>query len=1223
MCSSPRHLHNKELQAVENLMCSSPVISSSPHRSHKPEDHESEVMATEEFKEAFGKISLGLSDEHGNQVDLQCSLSEPRDTTKISWEPVGQVQLLSNLSLSVDLSCPVDRDKYEQLWKLIAYYSSVPAHLKRGIMLSTDPHPTYVYTQDSDKDAQYYTGVKAHVMAQPVWLMQPSADLQLNRFQSSAQMVKLILSTDFSHTVEAELVRRQKRAWVMIRSTNATHQALSAVLGSPSQMNCDVHSSGQAVIQWRFPDGSKVEAPHSSADNRVSVSSDGRLVIKSVSHRDAGTYYCIAKVPGDLAVLPFRMTVQDSSSPPPGEEASIKSIEKLLGSPVYLPCTASGSPDAQINWILPSSRIVGFQANSSRAVVYFNGTLHIPQAQVLDSGYYKCIAMNQHGVDTLATKISVIRNKGLMRPFRKFAAGPQSASGVNTKIKVPTQDLEEASGDNGATQEGSPMKSLDPWKKRIIGGVPPGRRGIQALARNARQRLPVLRKPTGPRMEDRKILVGSRRRVNMSKSKINPEKWADILAKIRDRNAPNVVTPLPVQHTTEGTLTKQTTQPQETVEGSTDVPETENQDYLTTQHASVSQTQIKTHNAQEEAAHDESAGYTMYDTSATTESPHTYVLYTAAETQTAHRTQSTNLEQRTTSNSAFSLPQTTSVPLHAVTFWQTNTNSASSSSSSTTSFLQENRSTNTDVDGVRTADRSEASERSENKEKLDIASSNQRKSNAGQSIPSFSPNESETIKDGDGKFNGEVATSTSHSEPKDTAVDDLPARPLLTTAFPTTSRVVAATRTRGPEGQSRNSRRRKGGRRNRPSRRRQKLKKTTPASSALTRVKATDSTLLKIKPLEYTTANFSTAVPFTSSQAASSGRLRHKESTVSRHDSEAVTKPSPTPDFPLSSPLPSAKPLLKSTSAAASFPTAAPGNISSQTASGSLVTITATTQHPPVESLQQTPGWSFTGGRSPGPQSEYSSESFHAAAKVQTDSEDSNTHREKGEKKLLPTSSSPAPVNQEYTSADLTRNEVLETEAFVTKKPSLTEQYHVPTSTDSDVEPMDVVGTELPTRNQIATSSEVGSRFTPTKTSHALRTTTEQAPSIAVGRGQDKQLGPGVTTTEPRKTTQSPTHTPTPRYTELSSVHTAQRSSTQSNGFREEVLMSTQDVPRMHQLPGRGSVTRGRPRIRKSNFQDFTVKAETDAQLPCEAEGQPMPFLSWTKVASGMYDSIS
>ena len=125
MYSSPKHLRSKEIQGLDSLSCSSPVITT-PQRPTLPEDTESEVMTPEEFKEKFGNITLGLSDEHGNKVDLECGVGEPRETTRMSWSQVNPLQLSANVTLSVDVECPIDRDNYERLWRLIAYYSDVP-----------------------------------------------------------------------------------------------------------------------------------------------------------------------------------------------------------------------------------------------------------------------------------------------------------------------------------------------------------------------------------------------------------------------------------------------------------------------------------------------------------------------------------------------------------------------------------------------------------------------------------------------------------------------------------------------------------------------------------------------------------------------------------------------------------------------------------------------------------------------------------------------------------------------------------------------------------------------------------------------------------------------------------------------------------------------------------------------------------------------------------------
>ncbi|XP_062237015.1 matrix-remodeling-associated protein 5 [Platichthys flesus] len=1287
MCLSPMHLEKKELLAMENLVCSSPVIRL-PHRTSPPEDTETEVLTTENFREPFGNISLGLSDQHGNEVDLECSVGIPRQITKINWEHVNQLQLASNITFSVDLECPVDRDKYERLWRLIAYYSSVPAHLKRGIMLSQEPHPTYVYKQDSEKDALYYTGIKVNVMAQPAWLMQASAELQLNRLQSSAKKVKLILSTDLSEKVEVEQLQRQKIPWVLIESTNSTRKVLSAILGSQNQMHCNVHSSGQAVVHWMLPDGSKVKAPYSSPDNRVSVSNNGRLVIQSVSHTDTGIYYCIANVHGDLAALSFHLTVQESSNPPPGEDSSNSPTEVIVGKPLSLPCRTSASPDAEISWILPSNTIIHGQDKSSRALVYSNGTLHISQTQLSDSGYYKCIAINQHGVDTVAAKVTIIRRNGLMRPLRRFQARPQSASGVNTYIHP-----EEASGDVEISPEMSPVNRQDIVRRRIPAGVAPGRRGIHP-SKNIGQRVPVLRKPT----EDRKHVVESKRRINVSKSKIDPEKWADILAKIRDRNTLNTVTSQPAQYTTERRQIEQTRQRQDMIEGSSDamtVQEREIQDRPTTPNSPVQHTEMETNEQNRQSQ----------GTYVTSNSQHAHVIHATTQSQTmqtTHKewlpTHDTNLDQYITSDTAFTLSQTPLVPLQA------NTNTASSSTTSP----RDNFSTDTNVNADETADWTNTSEKSENTNRPNVvaSSNNDREpSSSGTEIISLvERNDSETSQEESGKYLQEATTiSDKYTQAENTALDDLHFQAMLTTSFVTTTLVPTTASTSTVAQFLRldqpNQRKRNGNRRKRPNRRKLKLNEptqftaATPVNAPHATVKTTASTLLKIEPLEVTKAKFNTTVPFTRGQAASSGRLSHKENPVSRHDIEPATKPSslPTSLPKTKDPLqPLAKPLFKSTSAAPSFPSASPavghGKTSSQTALRvsentsrehfdmlTLTTLQTLTGRPfPTSRLLETVGSSITEDVRHLPSSNNSTVDFQAVS-VQRDAKqypsieigsgkmlvtESGTHFS-----LLPSpTASSSPLSEqafkttsEHTSSDITTSQSLlfdghlETEQVTERKPYQSEGYynkvsqHTTPSGESDVKTanVDIVNPSItsttkttapPTTASIPDSlipSQEALHTTSPKTypegvNVGLKTTAQDGPRITV-----QQIKPIITTTawgisDYQSATESPDHKITSFASKLTSgqIHkqatpTPASPAIQTNQFREELLTNTQDVSSAHQLPGRGSISRGKPRISASNVQTFTVKAETDAQLPCEADGEPKPFLSWTKVANG------
>lgn len=487
-------------------------------------------MTLDDFNQPLGNVSLGLSDEHGNQVDLNCHVNEPTKSTKMTWNHVNSFQINANVTLTLDLECPIDRGTYEKVWRLVAYYSDVPAHLKREIMLSKEPHISYRYHQDAEVDAVYFTGVKANMVAEPAWIMQSAVNLQLNRPQSTSKMVRLILGTQVVQLVETEEARQQRRQWVLIESRNSTKISQVVGMGNPIQMHCNVHSSGNPLIKWMLPGGAKVEAPYQSSDHRIMVSSSGLLAITAVDHLDSGVYYCISIVVGDISVLPFRLTVEDSSTPAPGSEGVAEPISGVAGGPVSLPCVGLGSPDPEINWMLPDNTIINIWSNLSRMSVASNGTLNIRNSQLSDNGYYKCVAESQHGVDSLSTKVTLTRPSGGLG-IRKYSSRPQPAEGLSTKIKAPINNDVEASGDN--ENEGPEAKAFEQadtsYKRRIPnssvrGGHP---------TRKVWKRPVWLRRRISSTGADRNNLTETRRRINVSKGQIDPEHWANILAKVR------------------------------------------------------------------------------------------------------------------------------------------------------------------------------------------------------------------------------------------------------------------------------------------------------------------------------------------------------------------------------------------------------------------------------------------------------------------------------------------------------------------------------------------------------------------------------------------------------------------------------------------------------------------------------------------------------------------
>ncbi|MGH0142774.1 UNVERIFIED_CONTAM: hypothetical protein FKN15_041496 [Acipenser sinensis] len=288
-----------------------------------------------------------------------------------------------------------------------------------------------------------------------------------------------------------------------------------------------------------LPDGTKVQAPHNSRDNRISVSTSGKLIIKAVDHSDSGVYYCIAQVKGDLDIMAFRVSVLGATVQSFAGEGS--SLIKYTGEPIALPCNTSAIPDAQLDWILPNNNIVNVYSNTTRGYVFQNGTLFIQQSQISDSGYYRCVAVNQHGVDTFATKITVIRKRATP-PSKRISMKPQSVSGVSTKIRVRVNEDEEASGDSNFQQPQHERLSSNSDTVSESGGNQNKTPGYRHRNSGRRLRIMSRLKPKGSTVPEGQRTFDTRRRVNVSNNKIDPQRWADILAKIRERTAAKTTT---------------------------------------------------------------------------------------------------------------------------------------------------------------------------------------------------------------------------------------------------------------------------------------------------------------------------------------------------------------------------------------------------------------------------------------------------------------------------------------------------------------------------------------------------------------------------------------------------------------------------------------------------------------------------------------------------------
>ncbi|KAM9320263.1 matrix-remodeling-associated protein 5 [Gastrophryne carolinensis] len=537
MCSTPRHLQNQEIQGLKDMSCSRPLISSPLRKKNsEDEDDDNDLPSLELNRDFIGNIILNMTDEHGNNVNLECQIKKTDDFSKIQWNQLHPEEIDINATFALDFECPMTRDNYERLWKLIAYYSEVPVKLERELLFTDSSKVTYRYKQNLDHDSYYYTGVRAVVSAEPEWVMQNIVKLQLNRRKSTGRKVTLSFSTQLSQSLNTKDIQYPKKSWVMINRNEKTKTSYSVIKGHMCHLNCNVKSSEAPTIEWSLPDGTTLKAPFSDDDSKYSISPSGQLAIEEVDFSDSGLYHCIAQVKHEVDTLPVRVVVQ----PPANEisERNIKVVTKTNGEPITLACNASANPDAEVSWILPNNNIINSGTNNTGVFLLSNGSLFIPNTKLTDSGLYRCIAVNQYGEDRYSVEVAILKklsenvNKLTViktRPIVKVAAKP----------KYDLIDDDRGSGEREIEEEKDRRDKLQDRvtyskdKKNSAG------RGQGKYNRKDRKLINTLK--NAEKEKDINIAEGrrkfeSRKRLIGGNKQIDPKQWASILAKVRGIN---------------------------------------------------------------------------------------------------------------------------------------------------------------------------------------------------------------------------------------------------------------------------------------------------------------------------------------------------------------------------------------------------------------------------------------------------------------------------------------------------------------------------------------------------------------------------------------------------------------------------------------------------------------------------------------------------------------
>uniref|UniRef100_A0AAQ5XFJ8 Neural cell adhesion molecule L1 n=1 Tax=Amphiprion ocellaris TaxID=80972 RepID=A0AAQ5XFJ8_AMPOC len=124
---------------------------------------------------------------------------------------------------------------------------------------------------------------------------------------------------------------------------------------------------------------------------KATLESHGKLlIVPRVEQKDSGKYMCKAKNPLGEAFHYFTVTIEE----PPEWVFEPESQLSMIGSDVFIKCSASGSPRPTTTWRVNGVPLQESPAANRKA---FDDTIVLHNAKPSDSAVYQCEASNRHG----------------------------------------------------------------------------------------------------------------------------------------------------------------------------------------------------------------------------------------------------------------------------------------------------------------------------------------------------------------------------------------------------------------------------------------------------------------------------------------------------------------------------------------------------------------------------------------------------------------------------------------------------------------------------------------------------------------------------------------------------------------------------------------------------------------------------------------------------------
>lgn len=182
--------------------------------------------------------------------------------------------------------------------------------------------------------------------------------------------------------------------------------------GSTVELKCRADGRPSPTISWILANRTVI-SESSKGDRQALVTSDGSLVIHNLSIYDRGFYKCVASNPvGQDALL---VKIQVIAAPPVILEQKRQVITGTWGESLKLPCTAKGTPQPRVHWVLSDGTEVRPLEFVDSKFLFSNGTLFIRSVASSDRGTYECIATSSTGSERRVVIITVEEQETIPR----------------------------------------------------------------------------------------------------------------------------------------------------------------------------------------------------------------------------------------------------------------------------------------------------------------------------------------------------------------------------------------------------------------------------------------------------------------------------------------------------------------------------------------------------------------------------------------------------------------------------------------------------------------------------------------------------------------------------------------------------------------------------------------------------------------------------------------